>query len=537
MELGHSVLILAPGSAELTDASNGVDDARADLEMNGIELVPVASCLTVHAHSQEKPHLALLQQHMPSDQALLVIASIVAEQSLTIPGLRAVVDTGIARMGVESTIDGVTRHLDTLATKFTTIQRAGRTGRVCAGIVLQLFTHMSPDDESGVGAPVTEMDAAGHLLSCAAASADIASALKVLSTMVPPLPDPSCNRVRNALVAHGLLTQHKGCYELTPSGKLVTGLPLPLNRAHVIALCHGTLAMKLAIACAIYGELGDPIGSKRAPARLPLQNRVHEMRQLGILAEYMDKGALSVPLMGARFVINLFSKSLDHLIEFNCCKTIDPTSLRSRATTIARRIKHKTQADRVMMRAVDELLLEDPPAWHSQDMESSEAILEFTVACALAIGGNIASIGCRRGPESQGSPHAFIKEQNGKRWIGLPMTFQPINGDADPPDKELAIQAIHQHLQRGGFTQNELFIEGRHCESGSHKNSNATHTCWVLTDKPTDHPMAPRVSGASGRMMAARGLGRLGVLRLEPDRRSRAPTPGADVAEGKFYVI
>src|SRR3954449_4282963 len=120
------VLCFLPGAA---DIRRGVADIQARVSP-AIEVVPLYGSLDADAQDRA------LQ---PSSQRRIVVATNIAETSLTVPGVTAVVDTGlqkVARYDAERGIDS----LDTeRITADAADQRAGRAGRTAPGVVRRLW--------------------------------------------------------------------------------------------------------------------------------------------------------------------------------------------------------------------------------------------------------------------------------------------------------------------------------------------------------------------------------------------------------------
>jgi len=79
----------------------------------------------------------------PSDRRKIVLATNVAETSLTIPGITAVVDTGLARQLRFDASVGLDRLALGPISKASADQRAGRAGRTAAGVCLRLWEERS----------------------------------------------------------------------------------------------------------------------------------------------------------------------------------------------------------------------------------------------------------------------------------------------------------------------------------------------------------------------------------------------------------
>jgi ATP-dependent helicase HrpB len=76
----------------------------------------------------------------PGKSRKIILATNIAESSVTIPGVRVVIDSGIQREAFSSPWTGLTFIKDALVTKSSAIQRAGRAGRTGPGICLRLYS-------------------------------------------------------------------------------------------------------------------------------------------------------------------------------------------------------------------------------------------------------------------------------------------------------------------------------------------------------------------------------------------------------------
>ncbi|WP_432477017.1 ATP-dependent RNA helicase HrpA [Nocardioides sp. GXQ0305] len=121
------VLVFLPGEREIRDTA----DELADLP--GTEIVPLYSRLS--AAEQHK----VFSSH-PMSVRRVVLATNVAETSLTVPGIRYVVDTGVARISRYSSRTKVQRLPVEPISQASARQRSGRCGRVEAGIAIRLYS-------------------------------------------------------------------------------------------------------------------------------------------------------------------------------------------------------------------------------------------------------------------------------------------------------------------------------------------------------------------------------------------------------------
>lgn len=127
------ILVFLPGEREIRDTA----DALGDLPRT--EIVPLYSRLSAaEQHRVFQPHTG----------RRVVLATNVAETSLTVPGIRYVVDTGLARISRYSSRTKVQRLPIEPISQASANQRSGRCGRVEAGIAIRLY-----DEEDFAGRP------------------------------------------------------------------------------------------------------------------------------------------------------------------------------------------------------------------------------------------------------------------------------------------------------------------------------------------------------------------------------------------------
>ena len=122
------ILVFLPGEREIRDTA----DALGELNVrNKLDIVPLYSRLS--AAEQHK----VFQAHTGRR---VVLATNVAETSLTVPGIRYVVDTGVARISRYSVRTKVQRLPIEAISQASANQRSGRCGRVEAGIAVRLYS-------------------------------------------------------------------------------------------------------------------------------------------------------------------------------------------------------------------------------------------------------------------------------------------------------------------------------------------------------------------------------------------------------------
>ena len=123
------MLVFLPGEREIRDTADAL--TRKAEGPKGFDIVPLYSRLS--AAEQHR----VFERHT---RRRVVLATNVAETSLTVPGITSVIDTGLARISRWSTRTKVQRLPIESISQASAQQRSGRCGRVEAGIAIRLYS-------------------------------------------------------------------------------------------------------------------------------------------------------------------------------------------------------------------------------------------------------------------------------------------------------------------------------------------------------------------------------------------------------------
>ncbi|CAI1128416.1 ATP-dependent RNA helicase HrpB [Serratia plymuthica] len=153
-EQGGSLLLFLPGVAEINrvlERLNGEVAADTDL-------CPLYGALPL---AQQQKAL----QTSPAGRRKVVLATNIAETSLTIEGIRLVVDSGLERVARYDVRNGLTRLVTQRISQASMIQRAGRAGRLEPGICWHLFAKEQAERAAEHAEPeILQSDLAGFWL-------------------------------------------------------------------------------------------------------------------------------------------------------------------------------------------------------------------------------------------------------------------------------------------------------------------------------------------------------------------------------------
>ncbi|HEY6911332.1 MAG TPA: ATP-dependent helicase HrpB [Myxococcales bacterium] len=228
------VLVFLPGAAEIRHAA----EACAELARHrDLLLLPLHGDLP--ADEQDR---ALA----PANRRKVILATNVAETSVTVPGVTAVVDSGLARIAAHSPWSGLPSLTVAKISRASAVQRAGRAGRLGPGRALRLYTRHDFEARPEHHPPEIErLDLAATVLELRAANFDP----EALPWLDPP--------PQGALQAATRLLRRLGALDAagraTEIGRACARLPLHprLSRLVVEAARHGYVEEGCALAAAL----------------------------------------------------------------------------------------------------------------------------------------------------------------------------------------------------------------------------------------------------------------------------------------------
>ena len=223
----------------------------------------------------------------------VVLATSIAETSLTIEGVRVVIDSGLARVPAYEPGLGLTRLETVRVSRAGADQRRGRAGRTEPGICYRLWEEAATGALEPFSAPeILSADLAPLLLDCAAWGVTDPAALAFLD----PPPAPALNEARALLAELGALAADG---RITETGRALRALPLPPRLARMV-LAAGERVRDAADLAAVLVERG--LGGDA----VDLTERVERFRrERGPRAESMRRMAESWARMGGTAAVPL----------------------------------------------------------------------------------------------------------------------------------------------------------------------------------------------------------------------------------------
>ena len=177
----------------------------------------VIVCALLGSSSPAEMNLALAPA--PSGSRKVVLATSIAQTSITIPGVRSIIDSGLTRRSTFDPRTGISRLLTERSSKATAIQRAGRAGREAPGQVIRLWSKSEFEQSPNADVPeILDCDLSETVLTLACWGITSPSELRWMDS---PLED-SWTTAHEAVRSLGLLDKDGA---VTALGEAVRHLP------------------------------------------------------------------------------------------------------------------------------------------------------------------------------------------------------------------------------------------------------------------------------------------------------------------------
>jgi len=242
-----SVLAFLPGAGEIRRTESLL---RAQVRDPAVDIVPLFGALD--PAEQDRAVLPA-----PPGRRKVVLATSIAETSLTIEGVRVVVDCGLARVPRFEPDVGLTRLETVRVSRAAADQRRGRAGRTEPGVCYRLWSEAETASLQPFATPeILAADLSGLVLDLAAWGVRDARSLAFLD----PPPVAALTEARALLLLLGALDAEGG---VTALGERMARLPLPPRLAHMVVIGAdagvGPLAAEIAALLVERGLGGDGV--------------------------------------------------------------------------------------------------------------------------------------------------------------------------------------------------------------------------------------------------------------------------------------
>ncbi|MCE9622992.1 MAG: ATP-dependent helicase HrpB [Actinomycetia bacterium] len=247
-EQAGDVLVFLPGIGEIRRVQQMLDASVPD----DVDVFPLAGALSMSEQDQA------LAPSAPGRRRV-VLSTDIAESSLTVDGVRVVVDAGLARVPRFDQRSGMSRLTTISTSRASADQRAGRAGRTEPGAAYRLWSKLEHGTRRAHLEPeITQVDLAGLVLELAVWGTPIAD----LKWADAP-PARSVQQATELLKYLGALDNDANPTEL---GRQMLSLPLHPRLARMV---HGASVDDKALACVVAALLDERDVLRGRPDELP----------------------------------------------------------------------------------------------------------------------------------------------------------------------------------------------------------------------------------------------------------------------------
>ena len=217
-EEGGSILAFLPGQGEIRRVAEMLE---ARIRRPEVDVAPLYGAMDARAQD-------LAVAPAKPGRRKIVLATSIAETSLTIEGVRVVVDSGLMRVPRYEPDIGLTRLETVRVSKANADQRRGRAGRVEPGVCYRLWEEAANGGLRPYAAPeILSADLSGFVLDCAAWGVADPTRLAFLD----PPPRGALTEAR-ALLTAILAVDGEG--RITDEGRAISSLALPPRLARMV---------------------------------------------------------------------------------------------------------------------------------------------------------------------------------------------------------------------------------------------------------------------------------------------------------------
>ncbi|OWW01058.1 ATP-dependent helicase [Rhizobium sp. R72] len=291
-----SILAFLPGQAEIARTAERLEGRFGPQTL----IAPLFGNLT------QREQDAAIRPAEPGTRKV-VLATSIAETSITIDGVRIVIDSGLQRLPVFEASTGITRLETVRVSRASADQRAGRAGRTEPGIAIRLW-HQGQTAALPAFTPpqILSSDLSGLVLDLAHWGVQDARAL----SFVDQPPETTLSEARALLLQLGALDKDGA---LTARGKMMRDLALPPRLAAMVIFAgetgHARDAAELAVLLTEQGLGGPSIDLEERMRRFRSErgDRAEGSRQLAArLAKGLDVAKAAEPSQTGRLLLHAF---------------------------------------------------------------------------------------------------------------------------------------------------------------------------------------------------------------------------------------
>ncbi len=275
-EASGDVLVFLPGTGEIR---------QTEAALHSSQLPSNIHVLSLYGELASDAQDAVLRP-APAGSRKIILATSIAETSLTIEGVRIVVDSGLARRNLFDPVTGMNALVTVRASLSSAEQRRGRAGRTASGVCYRLWTQSAESSlATYIPAEILEAD----LAPLALALAVWGTPARQLTWLDAP-PAPHLNQAQTLLKELNALDDQ---YRLTETGRQMAsmGMHPRLARLNVAGRALGCERLSAELAALLMER--DIVRTRPQERDADLRKRILLLRGDGVAHLEADRAALA----------------------------------------------------------------------------------------------------------------------------------------------------------------------------------------------------------------------------------------------------
>lgn len=250
-------LVFLPGEKEIHSCQRALSQRNS-----GLDILPLFGRMA----GDEQDRI-----FRPSQRQRIILATNVAETSLTVPGIRYVIDSGLARISRFDPETHVQHLIVEPISRASAKQRAGRCGRVAAGVCVRLYSAADHDSRPAFTPPeILRSNLASVILRMKTLNLGTVADFPFLE----PPPATAVDAGVRSLFELGAIESQSETAPLTPIGRQLAELPIDPRLARVLLAARREGCIREALALAAALAIPDP--RERPASRRDEADRIHE---------------------------------------------------------------------------------------------------------------------------------------------------------------------------------------------------------------------------------------------------------------------
>ncbi|MEZ5504042.1 MAG: ATP-dependent helicase HrpB, partial [Halioglobus sp.] len=252
-EQAGSILVFLPGQREISAVARGLGEALRGYPEQQVQVVQLYGGLSLERQQQ-----AVLPP--PEGTRKIVLATNIAETSLTIEGIAVVVDSGLVREPLFDANTGITRLTTRRISRASAEQRQGRAGRLGPGVCYRLWSEQQQERLVAHATPeILQADLAPMALQLMSWGVEDVGELRWLD---PPPAVPYRQAMAVLERCGATFRNRSGSYQLTPHGVRLAQMPLHPRLAHMLLVGCDIHATETACLLAAILSERNPLGGR-----------------------------------------------------------------------------------------------------------------------------------------------------------------------------------------------------------------------------------------------------------------------------------